>query len=266
MQTPPISVMGPGDADQCSSSKRRRAPNYTDKEVRILMKLIFEHIEVIENKKTDSETWRVKDLIWNSIAESFNNCVGVSKRTVEMIRQKYDSMKKIARKKEAKNREELGKEEPNFVELEEYEKDLIQMLEAHGGNAFEPTTVLLPETKFPGTNIKTEHVSIPPSDSIPEGENDRFIVTDEDMLWDLPSDLVNRPRLHLVKRQLEHLEREEQRQITEHEHRMRTQEVKRKVLLSTERRARIEHRKRMELLELDIELKKRALALEDGQN
>lgn len=36
-------------------------------------------------------------------------------------------------------------------------------------------------------------------------DNDRFIVTDEDVLWDMPNDLVNRPRLQLIKRQLEHL-------------------------------------------------------------
>lgn len=40
---------------------------------------------------------------------------------------------------------------------------------------------------------------------------------------------------------------------------MRTQEVKRKVLLQQERRARIEHKKRMELLELEIAVKRRAL-------
>jgi len=36
-------------------------------------------------------------------------------------------------------------------------------------------------------------------------DNDRFLVTDEDVLWDMPNDLVNRPRLQLIKRQLEHL-------------------------------------------------------------
>lgn len=36
-------------------------------------------------------------------------------------------------------------------------------------------------------------------------DNDRFIVTDEDVLWDMPNDLINRPRLQLIKRQLEHL-------------------------------------------------------------
>jgi len=81
MQTPctistPIGGDSKSDSDQSSGSKRRRAPNFTDKEIRILIKLIFDHIEIIENKKTDSETWRVKDLVWNSITETFNKYSG----------------------------------------------------------------------------------------------------------------------------------------------------------------------------------------------
>lgn len=63
---------------------------------------------------------------------------------MEMIRQKYDTIKKLARKKEAKNREELGKEDPDFVEMEEYERDLIRLLEPITGNSYD-TAVILPD-------------------------------------------------------------------------------------------------------------------------
>lgn len=56
--------------------RRKRAPNFTDREIRILMKLVFGHIEIIESKKTDSETWKVKDIVWNNITENFNTHSG----------------------------------------------------------------------------------------------------------------------------------------------------------------------------------------------
>lgn len=58
---------------------------------------------------------------------------GTCKRTAEMIRQKYDSLKKVARKKDAKNKLEEGKAEPDLVDMEDYEKELIRLLESHGG-------------------------------------------------------------------------------------------------------------------------------------
>ncbi|CAG9770466.1 unnamed protein product [Ceutorhynchus assimilis] len=251
------------DTDQQPGNKKRnRAPNYTDKEIRTLIRLIFTHLDVVENKKTDSETWRIKCLVWNSIMEDFNRSdLGSVKRTAEMLRQKYDSIKKWARKKEAKNREEESKPKPDYVHMEDYEKELLHVLETHGGNSGQPcesTTTVHP----PLNSVKFENGCSSLSandDSNNDFQEERFIVTDEDMLWDLPADTTYRPRLNLVKKQLEHLEREEQRQLTEHHYRMRTEEIKRKIYLNKGRRARIEHRKKMEILELEIELKKKAL-------
>lgn len=250
--------------------KRKRAPNFTEKEIKILMKLVFAHIDIIECKKTDSETWRVKDIVWNNVAENFNNWSGTVKRSVETIRQKYDSVKKIARKKDAKNKEEEGKPNPDFIDLEEYEKELLQILETvgnNGGSIQEPTNMLLTESNFP-TNIKTETTNTSQSSNAEQEDNiqedGRFAVTDEDMLWDLPVDSVNRPRFSFLKKQLEQLEREEERLTTEHKYRMRNLQIKRRFLLNKEKRLRSEHEKRMELLELSLEMKKKILEREKG--
>lgn len=247
--------------------KRKRSPNFTEKEIKILMKLVFAHIDIIESKKTDSETWRVKDIVWNNVAENFNNCSGTTKRTVETVRQKYDSVKKLARKKDAKNKEEEGKSVPDFIDMEEYEKELLRVLESLGNNSGSAQDNLyVNETNF-SANIKTElnntsRTSSTEQDDLPEEE--RFAITDEDMLWDLPNDTVHRPRLNFLKKQMEQLDREEQRLTLEHKFRMRTLQIKRKLMLNREKRLRTEHKKRMEVLEMEHELKKKMLERENS--
>lgn len=63
--------------DQCSTHKRRRSPNYTDKETRTLYSLAVAHLEIIENKKVDADTCRRKDLVWHDIARNYNKCFGM---------------------------------------------------------------------------------------------------------------------------------------------------------------------------------------------
>lgn len=250
--------------------KRKRAPNFTEKEIKILMKLVFAHIDIIECKKTDSETWRVKDIVWNNVAENFNNCSGTTKRTVETVRQKYDSVKKLARKKDAKNKEEEGKPNPDFIDMEDYERELLRVLELVGnnnGSTYEPSNSLLTESDFGTIKLETSNTSHTSNIEQEElREEERFTITDEDMLWDLPTDTVNRPRLNFLKKQMEQSERDEERLIIEHKYRMRTLQIKRRVMLNKEKRLRTEHKKRMELLDLELELKKRVLEREDRNN
>lgn len=60
--------------------------------------------------------------------------LGENKRTVDQLRHKYDSIKKLAKKKRLKSLEELkeGKVAPNVTELEDYEKELLGLLENPG--------------------------------------------------------------------------------------------------------------------------------------
>lgn len=56
-----------------SDKKRRaRAPNFTQEEVRLLLNLALKERHILENKKTDSESWTLKDQTWNKIEISFN--------------------------------------------------------------------------------------------------------------------------------------------------------------------------------------------------
>ncbi|KAF7266016.1 uncharacterized protein LOC143203436 [Rhynchophorus ferrugineus] len=239
--------------------KRKRAPNFTDREIRILMKLVFAHIEIIESKKTDSETWKVKDIVWNNITENFNSHSGTTKRTVETVRQKYDSVKKLARKKDAKNKDEETKPDPEYIDMEDYEKELMKILELTGNNnsslSYE-TINILPDTSF---NIKTESASNTQNSTDNEDcrTDEIFTIIDDDLLWDLPSDIVNRPRLNLLKRLTQKIQKEEELAVIEHKYRMKTLWMKRRLLINQERRAKAEHQRRMTLLEMEIATKRK---------
>lgn len=57
--------------------KRARAPNFTREEVRLLLKLALNEKHILENEKTDSETWKLKEKTWQNIANSFNAASGM---------------------------------------------------------------------------------------------------------------------------------------------------------------------------------------------
>uniref|UniRef100_A0AAR5PZQ9 Regulatory protein zeste n=2 Tax=Dendroctonus ponderosae TaxID=77166 RepID=A0AAR5PZQ9_DENPD len=269
-----IVSLGGLSGDQCSThGKRRRSPNYSDKETRTLYSLALAHLEIIENKKVDAETCRRKDLVWNIVAENYNKCFGENKRTVDQLRHKYDSIKKLARRKRLKNLEELkeGKVAPNVTELEDYEKELLGLLENQVVNTSQSLSFIVlseseddSESKIETTDdIKTEYNTNidSPEHPVEEGSvihgseeltDEHFVITDEDAIWDLPSDPSNRPQLNLMKKQLEMLERQEQRQIAEHRRKMQTDRIKRRFFLNQEKRAKILHEKEMSLLNLEI--------------
>lgn len=56
--------------------KRFRAPNFTNDETRLLIKLALAEKHILENKKTDSEAWKQKDEAWAKITNMFNSMSG----------------------------------------------------------------------------------------------------------------------------------------------------------------------------------------------
>lgn len=79
--------------------KKKRAPNFSPTEKCLLLSIILEFKHIIENKKTDSCTWKEKDEAWQKITEVFNsrtldNC----HRNKDALRKYYDNIKKTIRK------------------------------------------------------------------------------------------------------------------------------------------------------------------------
>nr|CAH7765791.1 unnamed protein product [Callosobruchus chinensis] len=64
---------------------------------------------VLENKKTDSTTWRQKDEAWDKITNYFNSQTTEYARTKESLRKFYDILKKNLRKDVAEEKREIFK-------------------------------------------------------------------------------------------------------------------------------------------------------------
>lgn len=101
------------------ASGKERAPNYTNEEKITLLNIISNYKNIIECKKTDTVTWKDKEVAWVKVTEEFNAiCPNLIKRTKKSIQKFYENKKKEVRKAVSNNRNELlktggGKPEPN---------------------------------------------------------------------------------------------------------------------------------------------------------
>nr|CAI5856257.1 unnamed protein product [Callosobruchus analis] len=90
--------------------ERKRAPNFTINEKTLLLNLIHQLKDVIENKKTNSKTWREKDEAWEKITEMFNaQSPEIYPRSKEALKKYYDNIKKNVRKEVADEKREMFK-------------------------------------------------------------------------------------------------------------------------------------------------------------
>ncbi|XP_017466288.1 PREDICTED: uncharacterized protein LOC108359122 [Rhagoletis zephyria] len=77
--------------------KRNRLPNFSIAEENLLIALAEQHASVIENKKTDATSWEEKRKAWDIIDEEFEAQMGI-KRGSKHLREKYDNLKRKARR------------------------------------------------------------------------------------------------------------------------------------------------------------------------
>ncbi|ERL89249.1 hypothetical protein D910_06622 [Dendroctonus ponderosae] len=67
-----------------------RTPNYANQEKYRLLEICRDYKGIIENKKTDSCTWRGKDSAWSKIAADFNaSSPSKAFRSKESLRKSY---------------------------------------------------------------------------------------------------------------------------------------------------------------------------------
>nr|CAH7735093.1 unnamed protein product [Callosobruchus chinensis] len=97
---------------------KKRGPNYTAKEKSLLLNLVYNFKGVLENKKTDSTTWRQKDEAWDKITNYFNSQTTEYARTKESLRKFYDNLKKNLRKDVAEDKREIFKTGGGSQEME----------------------------------------------------------------------------------------------------------------------------------------------------
>ncbi|KAL1490657.1 hypothetical protein ABEB36_013316 [Hypothenemus hampei] len=111
--------------------KRKRATNFSEYEVAVLVDTVLEKINIIENKQSDAVTWKEKNKAWDSIATKFNALSGQINRTAKELKLKYDCIKKNIKKKQARNKFErfkTGGGEASIEELTNYEEKVLSYI------------------------------------------------------------------------------------------------------------------------------------------
>jgi len=82
--------------------KRVRAPDYTEEEINIIRSNFIKYNETLSAKHSNECTQRDKDKIYKSILFEVN-AVGVTERSIQSIKDKWQALKKTVKEKVAKS-------------------------------------------------------------------------------------------------------------------------------------------------------------------
>ncbi|KAL1493847.1 hypothetical protein ABEB36_009533 [Hypothenemus hampei] len=185
-------------------NKRNRARNFTSDEIRALIGAVTKYSMILEDKTTDSNNWERKNETWKQIANEFNATNSVF-RNEEVLRNKYDNLKKDLKKKVAYNKAQTfrtGGGTADYKTFNEDEKELLKII------------------SLSINGLPTE----------PESNES------------------------LVMLQKSYTTNEEERRVKKYEAEIQN-------LYQAAEQQKLEHLKRMEILEIEIETKKRQLLL-----
>ncbi|XP_046389949.1 uncharacterized protein LOC124158729 [Ischnura elegans] len=81
-------------------NRRARSSNFTQECTINLVNIVNKYSHIIENKRTDSVMWQEKKNAWIRITNEFNY-MAIERRTPEQLKQKYETLKKEARREAA---------------------------------------------------------------------------------------------------------------------------------------------------------------------
>ncbi|CAG4979035.1 unnamed protein product [Colias eurytheme] len=87
-------------------SNRERSANFTKAEMNRLQKLIIKHKNIVFCKKTTGNINKQKDSAWQSIKCEFN-AIASTPRTIKQLKDKFDNLKRIAKKDRRKEGQEI---------------------------------------------------------------------------------------------------------------------------------------------------------------
>lgn len=81
--------------------KRERSKNYLEEEKENLLIIMEDFKDIVENKKTDAVSSKIKTEAWNKIAEWYNSTAKTGVRNGIQLKLLYDNLKKTAKKHKA---------------------------------------------------------------------------------------------------------------------------------------------------------------------
>ena len=88
--------------------KRARKPNFSASECNMILKLAEENLAVIREKFSNVLTNKKKNEVWQSICDKVN-ALGVAKRSIKDVKEKWRAMCGVARKDMAQEKKSLSK-------------------------------------------------------------------------------------------------------------------------------------------------------------
>lgn len=90
-------------------SNKKRSTNFSSKEENILISLVKKFKDQIECKRSDTNTNKIKLNAWKRVTNEFNSISGENYRHLEVLRNKYDNLKKRSKQKFADEKSFLKK-------------------------------------------------------------------------------------------------------------------------------------------------------------
>ncbi|XP_017782542.1 PREDICTED: uncharacterized protein LOC108566919 [Nicrophorus vespilloides] len=78
--------------------KRDRSANFSNEDTQLLVNIIYNYANVIENKTTNAIIWHKKEDAWKRVTTEFNSRRPM-KRTMKMLKIKYEGLKRALKKK-----------------------------------------------------------------------------------------------------------------------------------------------------------------------
>uniref|UniRef100_A0A8D9EWJ5 Regulatory protein zeste n=1 Tax=Cacopsylla melanoneura TaxID=428564 RepID=A0A8D9EWJ5_9HEMI len=117
------------------TEKRSRSGNFSKIEVKLLLKLANSNKGILENKKTDSRTNKLKARAWDQLEKDFNNQTQERPRSLKVLKAKYESIKRELRKKSQDWRKTGGPREKSPSPLLEEEEELRETILSCDGMA-----------------------------------------------------------------------------------------------------------------------------------
>ncbi|KAL1493846.1 hypothetical protein ABEB36_009532 [Hypothenemus hampei] len=293
------------EAPVMEKNKRNRARNFTSDEIRALIHAVTKYSVILEDKTTDSNNWERKNETWKQIANEFNATNSVF-RNEEVLRNKYDNLKKDLKKKVAYNKAQTfrtGGGTADYKTFNEDEKELFKIISLSvNGLPTEPgSDHILPATTITGELINSSSSTIECTEwNIEEPEDpsntkalDNPIIFEGDFVenevaeanvltakdpkqmiqpnpnieasqkWQFwcPSKLQSRKHKQLIESKIELVMLQKTYTTNEEERRVKKYEAEIQNLRQAAEQQKLEHLKRMEILEIEIQTKKRQLLL-----
>lgn len=81
-----------------ASLYERRSANFSDRDIKLLIRLVHEKRHIIENKSTDGVSIQEKDKEWVTVTKIFNYSTPDIQRNIQHFKNKWNNLKKDARK------------------------------------------------------------------------------------------------------------------------------------------------------------------------